>query len=155
MVFEKSARFCACFWVETLTGQKWYTLFCAQVQHSKKQKTLKPLSFCSNLACLLSNKSQILYRKQKSKTLIVHIGVFGVLMLFLLQEFTGDVKNYFATVFYFIFCSCFLNPFFLMLTFGLVGFIFAFFFTSSCSCLINQVAMFWFLFLLFWVSWVL
>ena len=38
----------------------------------------------------------------------------------------------------------------------LVLFLFAFFFTCCCCCcLINQVAMFWFLFLLFWVSLVL
>ena len=43
-----------------------------------------------------------------------------------------------------VFCSCFLNPFFLMLAFGFVGLaIFVFFFTSSCCCLIKQVAMLW------------
>ena len=41
----------------------------------------------------MSNKSQFLYRKQKTKTLIVHIGVFGVLNKVLFQMFTGDVKK--------------------------------------------------------------
>ena len=46
----------------------------------------------------------------KTKTLIVHIGGFGVLMLVLFQEFTGDVekKHCFLQVFK-IFRSCFLN----------------------------------------------
>ena len=54
------------------------------------------------------------------------------------------------------FCSCFFNPFFLMLAFSFVGFsCFCIFLTSSCCCFINQVSMFWLLFLLFWVSLVL
>ena len=43
-----------------------------------------------------------------------------------------------------------------MLAFPFVGFVFVWFLVySSCCCLINQVAMFWFLFLLFGVSLVL
>ena len=50
---------------------------------------------------LLSNKSQILYRKQKAETLIVHIGGFGVLQKVSIQKFTADVwKNkYFSAGF--------------------------------------------------------
>ena len=153
-VIWKNARFCAWLWGGTLIGQKWCTLFCAQVQQNKtKEKTLKPLFFCNKLAFVVKQQKPDLIQKTKNKTLIVHIGVFGVLMLVMFQEFTGDVwkKHYYPASFE-AFCSCFLNPFFLMLAFGFVDFVLGFFFTSSCCCLINQVAMFWFRFLLFWVS---
>ena len=43
---------------------------------TRNKKTLKPLFFCSDMALLISNTTQILYRK-KNKTLVVHIDVFG------------------------------------------------------------------------------
>ena len=51
-----------------------------------------------------------------------------------------------------VFCSCFENPLFLVLASAFGGFVFFVFLFFSCCCLTNQVAMFWFLFLLFWVS---
>ena len=56
----------------------------------------------------------------------------------------------------FFFCSCFVNPFFLISAFCFVVFsCFGLLFTSSCCCFLNQVSMFCFLFLLFLVSLVL
>ena len=65
-----------------------------------------------------------------------------------------ETKHYFLRIFKVV-CSCFLDPFFLMLAFGFVGFVFVFFFTSSCCCFLFQVSMFWLLFVLLLVSWVL
>ena len=59
-------------------------------------------------------------------------------------------KNAVFCRFWSVFCSCFVNPFFLILPIWFVGYCcFCFFFTCSCCCFINQVSMFWFLFLLF------
>ena len=124
----------------------------------KREKTLKPLLSAVIWVLLLSNKSQIFYRKQKSETLIVHIGVFGASKRF---QFKSSLlmfeKINISLQLFTVFGSCFQNPLFLMLAFPSVGFIlFVFFFTSCCCCcLINKVVVFWFLFLLFWVSLVL
>ena len=85
----------------------------------------------------------------------MHIGVFDVLNKVLFEKLTGDVsKNtIFLQVFKF-FCICFQTLLFfcwpfLLLVLNFCVFLFCF---SCCCCWTNQVAMFWFLFLLFWVS---
>ena len=51
--WEKVPDFVPGFLGETLIGQKWCTLSSAQLEESKKKKTLKPLFFCSNLALVV------------------------------------------------------------------------------------------------------
>ena len=66
----------------------------------------------------------------------------------LIQKFSGDVwkeKPIFLQVCK-VFCTCFQNPLFLMLAFSFVGFVFLYFLFTSCCCLTNQYAMFWFVF---------
>ena len=49
---EKVRVFVPGFLGETLIGQKWCTLSCAQLEENKK-KALKPLFLCSNLALVV------------------------------------------------------------------------------------------------------
>ena len=72
-----------------------HTVLCTASIEQKKEKKLWNHYFSAVIwLWLFSNESQILYRKQKTETLIVHIGVFGVLNKVLFQKFTGDVwKN--------------------------------------------------------------
>ena len=64
--------------------------------------------------------------------------------------------HYFLQGFFKGFCSCFLNPFFLMLAFWFCWFcLFFVFLFTSCCCLIKQVAMLWLLFAFLWASLVL
>ena len=102
-----------------------HTVLCTTWIEQKKEKKLWNHYFSAVIwLWLFSNESRILHRKQKTETLIVHIGVFGVLNKVFFQKFTGDVKNtIFLQVFKF-FCTCFQNPLFLMLAFPFVGFVF-------------------------------
>ena len=78
---------------ETLIGQKWCTLSSAQLEENK-QKALKPLFFCSNLALVVQQpKPDYSIRTKKRGSLIVHIGVFDVLNKVLFQKLTGDVSK--------------------------------------------------------------
>ena len=70
-----------------------HTVFCTTSTEQRNIKTtLKPLFFYSNLAFAVKQQRPDYYTKPKNqKTLIVHFGGFGVLMLVLFQQFTGDV----------------------------------------------------------------
>ena len=69
-----------------------HTVFCTI---STEQKILKQL--CNHYfsaifwLLLLSNKGRTTQNLKIKKTLIVRFGIFGVLMLVLFQQFTGDV----------------------------------------------------------------
>ena len=65
-----------------------HTVLCTASLEQKKEKNKKRWNhYFSGVIWLwlFSNESQILYRKQKTETLIVHIGVFGVLNKILFQ----------------------------------------------------------------------
>ena len=85
--FSKSACFCARFlrgntnWTKTV-----HTVLCTTSLETKKSETS---IFCRNLAFVDKQQKPDLTRK--TKTLVVHIGVFGVLKLVLIQKFIGDV----------------------------------------------------------------
>ena len=68
-----------------------HIVLCISTTEQKIKKILKPLFFCGSLAFVVKQQKPDLLQKPKNKTLIVHIGVFGVLMLVLFQEFTGGV----------------------------------------------------------------
>ena len=63
-----------------------HTVLCTTSLETKKFETS---IFCSNLAFVDKQQKPDLIRK--TKTLAVHIGVFGVLKLVLIQKFIGDV----------------------------------------------------------------
>ena len=67
-----------------------HTVLCT-TSIEQKMKNLKPLFFCNNLAFVIKQQRPDLIQKTKTETLIVHIGVFGVLKKVLFQKFTGDV----------------------------------------------------------------
>ena len=86
----------------------------------------------------------------------MHIGVFDVLNKVLLQRLSGDFKkHYFSAGFFRFFAFAFKTLIFLCWPFLLLVLNFCVFLFCSCCCcccFTNQVAMFWFLFLLYWVS---
>ena len=64
---------------------------CFVHKYNRTKKTLKPQFFCNNLAFVVKQQKPDLIRKTKNKNTNWDIGVFGVLMLVLFQEFTGGV----------------------------------------------------------------
>ena len=147
--WKKVPDFVPGFLGETLIGQKWCTMSCAQFEDNKT-KALKPLFFCSNLALVVQQPKPDVTQKPKKESLIVHIGVLDVLNKVLFQKLTGHVskKALFFCRFLRFFCICFQNPYFLVLTFPSVGFEFLLFHKSSCYVLVSVFCCFGFLGLL-------
>ena len=127
------------------------------IEQKRGKKTPKPLFFCSNLAFAVKQQKPDLIQKTKNRNTSCAHWCFWCSQ----KGFVSKVhcwclkKHYFLQVFK-VFCLAFKALCFLCWPFLLlVLFLFGFFLTSSCCCLIDKVALFWFLFLLFWVSLVL
>ena len=135
-----------------------HIVLCTSTTEKKEKNTSETSIFWSNLALVVKQQKPDLIQKTKNKnTNCVHWCFWCADVGFVSRVHWWCLKiHYFLQVLSFFFCSCFLNPFFLMLAFGFVGFAFlVFLFTSSCCCLIIKVAMLWLLFVFLWASLVL
>ena len=94
LVFKKCTFLCP-FFGETLVGQKWCTLFSAQLQQNKtaQKKPLKPLFLLQQSDfCCYATKTRLLHKTENNKKNKIDTWVFfGCKKRFVFEKLIGDV----------------------------------------------------------------